>query len=106
VFERRAITSQDVVAAFHGAGIPLHEFPAPGAPHQYTASAAGLNPALVITVFPNTTAAARAEQTLALNGRRVRAIPVRNVRIWVASGAPHDLRRHLTHAMSSLRHVR
>lgn len=106
MFERKAIGKEDVVAAFHGSGISLRSFPVAGRPPQYTATVGTLNPAVVVEVFPNETAARRAEQTIAINGRRVRAIGVRNVRIWVASGAPGELQRHVSHAIASLKRVR
>jgi hypothetical protein len=102
----KAITQQQVVHAFAGGGIALRAFPEPGHHElQFTASTPQANPAVVVTVFPDERSAQKAPQTLAINGRRIKAIGTRNVRIWVAANAPHDLRRHVHVALRTLKRL-
>ena len=106
VFERRAISEQDVVLAFHQAGLGLRRFTSTGGAAQFTASTKTLVPAVVVSVFGSEAAAKRSESSLAINGKRVRAIAARNVRIFVAANAPPDLRRNVTKALALLRRVK
>jgi hypothetical protein len=106
MLERRTISEHDVVAAFQHAGLPLRPFTSSGAVQQFTASSGKLVPAVVVSVFHTEQAAKHSESSLAINGKRVRAIGMRNVRIFVAAGAPQDLRRQVTHVLALLRRVR
>ena len=106
MLQRRVIGEQDVVAAFQRAGLPLRRFTASGAAAQFTASTPKLNPAVVVAVFPTEQAARRSVTSLAINGKRVHAIALRNVRIFVAAQATSDVRRNVAHALAFLRRVK
>jgi len=100
------ITEHDVVQAFQRAGLPLRQFTASGPAAQFTASTAKVIPAVVVSVFPSDQAARKSASLLSINGKRVRAIALRNVRIFVASAATSDVRRRVTQALALLRRVK
>jgi hypothetical protein len=106
VLKARVIGEQDVVLAFQRAGLPLRRFTASGTAAQFTASTPKLTPAVVVAVFPTEQAARRSVTSLAINGKRVHAIALRNVRIFVAAQATNDLRRHVSRALVFLRRLR
>jgi hypothetical protein len=101
-----AIKEQDVVLAFQRAGLPLRKFTSSGPYAQFTASTPKLVPAVVVSVFATERAARRSESSMAINGKRVRAIGVRNVRIFVHAGAPGDVRREVSRVLAHLRRLK
>jgi hypothetical protein len=105
VLGRREIKEQVVVLAFQRAGLHARAFTSPGPYAQFTIAVGKVVPAVVVSVYATNAAARKSPPTIAINGKRVRAIAVENVRIFVASAAPGDVRRQVSRAIAFLRRV-
>lgn len=95
-----------MVLAFQHAGLPLRHFTSPASVTQYTASVGKLVPAVVVSIYRSAHAAKAGPTSLAINGKRVHAMTVDNVRIFMAAGATNDIRRRVARALTLLRRAK